>query len=100
MAKKRLPDFKSDGEFAEFVENNDMADYLDEFKEVKDMKFKRPTKRPITMKIYPYILDKIKRIAAEKGMPYQTLIGQWLAERVSQEQLIRAKEKTDEGMRR
>jgi predicted DNA binding CopG/RHH family protein len=91
--KKKLPDFISDEEFAEFVETHDMADYLDEFEEVKNMKFKRPTKRPITMKVYPYILEEIKRLAAEKGMPYQTLIGQWLAERVSQEQLIRAKGK-------
>lgn len=89
--KKKFPDFKSDEEFVEFVENNDMAAYLNEFEEVKNIKFKRPTKRSITMKVYPYILEEIKRIASEKGMPYQTLIGQWLAERLSQEQLIRAK---------
>lgn len=91
--KKKLPEFKSGEEFADFVENHDMTDYLDEFEEVKNMAFKRPAKHPITMKIYPYILEEIKRIASEKGMPYQTLIGQWLAERLSQEQLIRAKEK-------
>ena len=86
-----MPDFKSDEEFGEFVENNDMAAYLNEFEEVRNIKLKRPTKRPITMKIYPYILEEIKKISAEKGIPYQTLIGQWLAERVYQEQLIRAK---------
>ncbi|MBM3242309.1 hypothetical protein FJZ31_39075 [Candidatus Poribacteria bacterium] len=89
MAK--LPEFKTDEEFAEFVETHDMADYWDEFEEVKDVKIKRPVKKHVSLRIYPYLISEIKEIATVKGMPYQTLIGQWLADRVFQEKKLLAK---------
>ena len=84
MAK--LPDFQTDDEFYKFVETHDTADYWDEFEDVEDVKIKRPKKKAITIRLYPYLIAETKKIAAQYGMPYQTLIGQWLAERLSQEQ--------------
>lgn len=83
MAK--LPEFKTDDEFFEFVETHDTADYWDEFEDVENVKVKRPKKKAITIRLYPYLIAETKRFAAKYGMPYQTLIGQWLAERLSQE---------------
>ncbi|MCD6507264.1 hypothetical protein J7M22_11675 [Candidatus Poribacteria bacterium] len=72
-------------EFADFVESHDTAGMIEkgEFEEVKEVEIAIPPKKvPITMRIYPALLERIKRIAKRQGMPYQTLINQWLAERV------------------
>ena len=87
MAK--LPKFKNDDEFADFVDTHDMADYWDEFEDV-EVKVKRPKKKAITIRLYPYLIAETKRYAAKYGMPYQTLVGQWLAERISQEKRTEA----------
>ena len=83
MAK--LPEFETDDEFFEFVETHDTADYWDEFEDVENVKVKRPKKKAITIRLYPYLIAETKGFAAKYGMPYQTLIGQWLTERLSQE---------------
>jgi predicted DNA binding CopG/RHH family protein len=88
MAK--LPQFKDDDEFADFVDTHDMADYWDEFEDVEIVKVKRPRKKAITIRLYPYLIAETKKTAAKYGMPYQTLIGQWLAERLSQERKAEA----------
>lgn len=85
---KNLPKFKSDEEFFDFFETHDTADYWDEFEDVKEVKIKRPTKKTISIRLYPYLIAEIKKKAAQYGLPYQTLIGQWLAERLSREKSI------------
>lgn len=41
--------------------------------------------RNISIKIDPLYLQSIKKIATLKGMPYQTLMRQWLAEKIRKE---------------
>jgi predicted DNA binding CopG/RHH family protein len=41
--------------------------------------------RNISIKIDPLYLQSIKKIATLKGIPYQTLIRQWLAEEIRKE---------------
>lgn len=86
MKKEKLPDFETDEEFAEFFETHSFADYWDEFEDVEDVSLKRPMRKRITIRIFPYVLNNIRAIAKKQGMPYQTLIQQWLAERLSEEQ--------------
>ena len=82
-----MPKFKTEEEFAKFVEEHDMADYADELEEVKDVKvnISKQTKTMISLRIYPYLLEEIKKIANKKHMPYQSLIQQWLAEKINEE---------------
>jgi len=71
-------------EFADFVDTHDTAEMIEkgELKEVKDVKISIPTKKvPITMKIYPALLQRVKGIAEKEQMPYQSLLNQWIAER-------------------
>jgi predicted DNA binding CopG/RHH family protein len=71
-------------EFADFVETHDTAEMIEkgELKEVSDVKISIPTKKvPITMKIYPALLQRVKGIAEKEQMPYQSLLNQWIAER-------------------
>ncbi len=41
--------------------------------------------RNISIKIDPLYLQSIRKIATMKGIPYQTLVRQWLAEKVKKE---------------
>jgi len=84
--KKPLPEFKDNKEFVEFVDNNDMSEY--DWEDVPEFKIQRPVKRPVTLRLYPYVIDGIKKVAQENGIPYQTLISQWLSERLFQEKLL------------
>jgi predicted DNA binding CopG/RHH family protein len=59
-----------------------------ECKDNKEIEIERPVKRPVTLRLYPYLIDGIKDIAQKRSMPYQTLIGYWLSEKLSQEQLL------------
>lgn len=45
----------------------------------------RRTRKLISLRIFPHQLDRIKRVAARRGMPYQTLIQLWLAEKLAEE---------------
>jgi predicted DNA binding CopG/RHH family protein len=72
-------------EFADFVEGHDTAEMIrkGELEEVEEIEIAIPPKKvPLTIRIYPALLERIKRIARKQGMPYQTLVNQWLAERV------------------
>ncbi len=42
----------------------------------------------ISLKIDPLYLQSIKKIAIMKGIPYQTLIRQWLTEKIRKEILV------------
>jgi len=46
---------------------------------------RRRTLRNISMKIDPLYLQSIKKIAVRKGIPYQTLLRQWLVEGIRKE---------------
>ncbi|OFW35085.1 MAG: hypothetical protein A2074_07545 [Candidatus Aquicultor primus] len=84
---KKMPKFETEEEFAKFVEEHDMADYKDDLEEIRDVKINisKQTKTMISLRVYPYLLEEIKQIAAKKHMPYQSLIQQWLAEKINEE---------------
>lgn len=83
----KMPSIQTEEEFADFVDNYDTTDFWDEFEDVPDVKVKRPKKKMSSIRMYPYLISQIKQIAQKREMPYQTLINQWLAEKVSQEQV-------------
>jgi len=82
-------------EFADFVDTHDTSEMVEkgQLKEVKDFKISVPTrKKAITIKLYPALLNRIKRIAETQQIPYQSLINQWLAERTYYEERRRVSE--------
>ena len=84
-AKKRLPDFEkmSLEEIAEFWETHDSADYWDQMEDVTDqVHFKRPAEKTVSVRITEEDLNKLKRIAAEKGLGHTTLIRVWIKEKL------------------
>lgn len=79
--KKILPEFSSLKEIAEFWDDHDFTDYEDEFKEVSDLAFniKNRFYLPITLDQY----DKIESIARNKGITVESLISNWVEERLA-----------------
>jgi predicted DNA binding CopG/RHH family protein len=45
----------------------------------------KPTREPVSLRIPGITLDKIRRLANRRGIPYQGLINSWLTERADEE---------------
>jgi len=82
----KLPQFANDQEEAEFWNNHDATDYLDEFQPV-EMTFRdsRPPKKQISLRLDTETIDSLKNVARKKGIGYQTLIRMWVVERLAHE---------------
>lgn len=84
----KIPDFKTAEEEAEFWETHSVSDYWNEFESVReelDPKLKAKIKaranlKRVTLRLSQEQIAAAKRIAAEKGIPYQTLMRMWIVE--------------------
>jgi len=84
----KIPDFKTAEEEAKFWETHSVSDYWDEFEPVKeelDPKLRAKIKaranlKRVTLRLSQEQITAAKRIAAEKGIPYQTLMRMWIVE--------------------
>jgi len=86
--KRELPKFSSDEELAEWIETHDLSDYLDSLEVVtEEIKVQRTAreKQSIGLDLNPKDLDAIKRVAKTRGIPYKTLIHNWVTEKLRQE---------------
>jgi len=84
VERKELPRFPSAEEEAEFWETHSVADYWDQMEPAKVVSG-GPRKKLISIRLDPAYIDQIKRIASRKGIPYQTLIQMWLAEKLAEQ---------------
>ncbi|MBI5056155.1 MAG: hypothetical protein HZB61_06035 [Nitrospirae bacterium] len=87
-AKKKITDeeyYDKRGVLGEIIEE-DVAVSLDEALKRDIITRKRKRKlRNVTIKIDPMYLVSIKKVATQKGIPYQTLVRQWVAEHIRKE---------------
>lgn len=79
----KLPQFVNEQDEAAFWDSHDSAEFLDETEAV-DIKFidARPTKKQISLRLDPLVIEQVKEIAHTKGVGYQTLIRMWVMEQV------------------
>lgn len=89
--KKKLPKFHSAAEEAAYWEQHSLTDHLDQFQPADQTRFVRPVKRLVSMRYDVTLLQQIRAIARRKGIPYQTLMHQWLTERTNEELALAAK---------
>ncbi|MFA5779777.1 MAG: BrnA antitoxin family protein [Elusimicrobiota bacterium] len=87
--KKKLrviPRFKSEDEEREFWAKHDSTDYFD-ISKAEPVIFPnlKPTTESISLRMPGYLLSRIRAIATSQGVPYQSLIKIFLADRVKQE---------------
>ncbi len=87
-AKNKMTDedyYDKRGVLGEIIEE-DVAISLDEALRRDIVTGKRKRKlRNVTIKIDPLYLVSIKKVATKKGIPYQTLVRQWVAEKIRKE---------------
>ena len=86
MPVKR-PEGMSDAEKAAWLESEEGRRFLEEAP-LRPIKFvpKDPSLIPVTMRLPNGLRDRMRRLAAERGMGYQTLARQWLLERCREEE--------------
>jgi predicted DNA binding CopG/RHH family protein len=51
----------------------------------KPFKVQRPARRPVSVRLDPFDVSMIKRLARRKGIPHTQLMAIWLHERVERE---------------
>ena len=53
--------------------------------EAKLFKAKRPPRQPVSIRLDPFDISMIKRLARKKGIPHTQLMALWLHEKLDQE---------------
>jgi predicted DNA binding CopG/RHH family protein len=80
--KRQLPDFKTAEEEATFWEKHSVTPYINQMETV-EFEVIRPKRTQINIRLDPGLLAQVQKIAAAKGIPYQTLIQLWVAEKAA-----------------
>jgi predicted DNA binding CopG/RHH family protein len=50
----------------------------------------RPTRQPVSIRMDPFDISMVKRIARKKGIPHTQLMAAWLHERIEQEKDVQS----------
>ena len=86
--KCELPQFSTEQEFIDWIDTHDTSEYMDSWEEVtEEIKVQRTSrkKQSVGLDLNPRDLDAIKQVAKTRGIPYKTLIQNWLIEKLGQE---------------
>jgi len=83
---KEIPEFKSEDEEREFWDTHDSAEYVD-WSKAQQAIFPnlKPSTESISLRLPAPLLARIKELANEKDVPYQSLMKVYLSERVDSE---------------
>ena len=79
---KKIPKFKTEKEEADFWATHDSADYFVGTKEV-NMKFLRPKKKLVSLRLDEKTIKDLKKIADGKGIGYLQLVRMWVLENLT-----------------
>lgn len=87
---KKIPKFSSEQEEAEFWCTHDSTEYLD-WSKAKKTVFPnlKPTTESISLRLPAPLLARIKELANEKDVPYQSLMKIYLSDQVKRELKVR-----------
>jgi predicted DNA binding CopG/RHH family protein len=83
---KKIPDFKDEQEEAQFWATHDSTEYID-WSKAKRTVFPnlKPTTESISLRLPVSLLARIKELANEKDVPYQSLMKVYLSSEVERE---------------
>lgn len=83
---KKIPVFKDPKSEFEFWQKNDSAEFID-FTKAKRVSFPnlKPSTKSISIRLPEPLLERLKILANQQDIPYQSLIKIYLHERVEQE---------------
>ena len=78
MSKLQIPEFKSYEEEADFWDNLDTADLMEDDGEW--FRFETPEKRAVRVAILPEVANELAQRARARGVSVETLVNAWLIE--------------------
>ena len=83
---KKIPKFKTEDEEREFWSTHDSPQYVD-YTKAKKVLFPglKPSTRSISIRLPASLIEKLKVLANERDVPYQSLMKILLAEKVKEE---------------
>ncbi len=89
--KKKIPEFKTEDEEREFWAEHDSTEYLD-WSKAERVSFPnlKPSTKTISIRLPGFLLSRIKELANERDIPYQSLMKYYLAQGAEKEQNRRA----------
>ena len=56
--------------------------------DAEPFKVPRPARQPVSIRMDPFDISMIKRLARKKGVPHTQLMAMWLRERIEREQKL------------
>ena len=60
--------------------------------DAEPFKVPRPARQPVSLRMDPFDVSMIKRLARKKGVPHTQLMAMWLRERIDREKRLYASE--------
>ncbi len=83
MAKKaKMPEWGPDEAIAKFWDTHDIANYWDELEVADDVKFAKPNKEVISIRLEPVYRQQLKALARKMGVGHSILIRRWVIEKL------------------
>lgn len=83
---KKLPRFKSEDEEREFWAKHDTNEYFNIKKPVKlDLSHLKRSSHSVTIRLPENLINKLKRLANKKDVPYQSLLKIMLDQQIKEE---------------
>ena len=84
--KKKIPQFKSEDAERELWSKVDSTEYVDwEAAKRVVLPNLKPSQKTISLRLPAMMLAELKRLANKRGVPYQSLLKVFLAERLDKE---------------
>lgn len=80
----KVPRFKDEKEIAEFFDTHSLADYVEDTEKCDDI-FIRPKLIPISLKMDPNLIKKLKMMAKRRGISYNAYIRYLLSKGLEEE---------------
>jgi predicted DNA binding CopG/RHH family protein len=85
VPKRHIPELKTDEQAAEFWDTHSFTDHAADTEVVEGARFPTRPLKQICLRLAPTQIERVKQIAATRGVAYQTLLRMWITERVREE---------------
>ncbi|MCP4576530.1 MAG: hypothetical protein GY846_09635 [Deltaproteobacteria bacterium] len=73
--------------------SGESAEQIQEFlNDAEPFKVPRPARQPVSLRMDPFDISMVKRLARKKGVPHTQLMAMWLRERIEREKSLHAPE--------
>ena len=92
LTRKPIPRFRTENEERKFWASRDTVDYFDWGKAARvTFPQLKPSTTTISLRLPASMLEELKALANERGVPYQSLMKVFLAERIAHDRAARRK---------